>query len=75
MLEVCKQGCLVMDRHAEQCKQPDMIGKGAARKLLELDAVPDPNEAGHKAHALEGDDLKVGGKGIKDITTSSCPPR
>jgi len=54
-----------MDRHAEQCKQPDMIGKGAARKLLEIDAVPDPNEAGHKAHALEGDDLKVGGEGMK----------
>jgi hypothetical protein len=40
------------------------IGKDAAKKLLESEQIPAGGQ-GNKVHMIEGDDLKVGGNGMK----------
>jgi hypothetical protein len=63
-----KDGNRVIDESVSPEKLPDYIGKEAASRLLDRKTL---NGAGN--HVLEGNDLKVGGEGMKGFYDTMVP--
>lgn len=54
----------VLDETVDEDKLPDYIGKDAATRLLKSPRIrPDPESS--STHSIRGDDLKIGGEGMK----------
>lgn len=77
-LHAWKDGKLIIRQTVEPAKLPDVIGKDAADKLMKSEITPDSSF--HKdapgrehVHAIEGDDLKVGGAGMKGFYDKILP--
>src|SRR3990172_6140877 len=65
----------VIERHGVKPEElPDIIGKEPSRKLLESEPRTVYGEAGAEtAHAIEGDDLAVGGEGMLEFYDRIVP--
>jgi len=66
---------LVVDQTVSKDKLGDFVGKEAAKKLLENPTarVENPNNKGTFNHHLEGQDLKIGGEGMKGFYDKMIP--
>lgn len=64
-------GSSVLDERVEPENIEDYIGKEAAKRLLESE--PMTTGAGKKKHSIAGDDLKVGGEGMKTFYDQIVP--
>ena len=74
ILNAKKSGQHVLSEHVPPEKLPDTIGKEAARKLLESPLTKKNSETDYDPHhVLSGEDLKVGGEGMKGFYDKIVP--
>lgn len=68
-------GQAVISQSVTRDKLPEVIGKGAAEKLLNSEPYNSTpyDEAVNKTRAIEGEDLKVGGEGMKGFYDKILP--
>jgi hypothetical protein len=71
-----KDGAEIISQETTAEKLPDLIGKEAAQKLLDAPTVneaPNENQEPEPHRKLEGEDLKVGGSGMKGFYDNMLP--
>jgi len=60
-----KEGKMVMEETMPENRLEDYIGKGVAENLLKASENDSPNYKGYSSKMLTGEEIKVGGKGMK----------
>jgi hypothetical protein len=70
-----KNGHQVMDKHLDISEKelPDIIGKEATKKLLEQESKKDRSGMNFYEKTLEGNDLSIGGEGMRGFYDKMLP--